>query len=126
MTVREADRMTGWYHRMQRYTAGVLLLSGVLLSLPGRGQPTTALPPSPDAFTFVTVKYPPVPLAGTEWARTVKKRDAERQRAKKSARGAMRSGPHNAVKAGATSLQGQAKQTKQTQPRGQRHVSTKD
>ena len=53
----------------------------VVLSQPDSGlaQPTTALPPAPDAFTPVAVKYPPVPLPGTEWEKTVRKREAERR-----------------------------------------------
>lgn len=41
--------------------------------------PTAAITPAPDAFTFVAVKYPPVPIAGTEWAKTQKKREAEQR-----------------------------------------------
>lgn len=47
-------------------------------------RPTTALPPAPDAFTPIDVQYPPVPLAGTEWEKTIRKREAARRKAAKA------------------------------------------
>ena len=47
--------------------------------------PTAALPPSPAADAYIQVKYPPVPIEGTAWEKTVKAREArERKAAEKS------------------------------------------
>ncbi|KLP38050.1 hypothetical protein ABR36_13285 [Enterobacter ludwigii] len=66
--------------------AAWLLLLSVPVTVTGAGvRPTTAVAPAPDAFTPVAVEYPPVPIAGTEWEKTVRKREAERRRAAKAA-----------------------------------------
>ncbi|KNC92908.1 hypothetical protein GM31_21490 [Trabulsiella odontotermitis] len=91
-----------------------LLLGILLLSPAGRGQPTTALPPAPDAFTPVAVDYPPTPIPGTPWAQTVKKRQtAERkkqQAARPAARGAVRQ--TNRAPAGTTAGSGKTRENR--------------
>ncbi|MGJ3448815.1 hypothetical protein [Enterobacter sp. PTB] len=63
-----------------------LLLAVQAVAQAAAERPTTALPPAPDAFTPVAVAYPPVPIAGTEWEKTVRKREAERRRATQTTR----------------------------------------
>lgn len=55
----------------------------LMVALPASGEPTAALPPAPPADAHIALKYPPVPLEGTEWAKTVKKREAAMRRMSK-------------------------------------------
>jgi hypothetical protein len=72
--------MSGRIAWLTRHCQAVCLLLPTLLPAAGAVMPTAELPPAPSAVTPVAVRYPPVPIAGSAWERTVRKREAVAQR----------------------------------------------
>lgn len=70
-------RGAAWLVRQCR--AACLLLPAVL-PVAGAVTPTAELPPAPAAHAAVAVRYPPVPIAGSDWGKTVRKREAAARR----------------------------------------------
>lgn len=66
--------------RLLRPCRAVCLLLPALLPVTGAAMPTAELPPAPPAMTPVAVRYPPVPIAGSDWGKTVRKREAAARR----------------------------------------------
>jgi hypothetical protein len=70
---------------MNDRTVRAALVLMMLTAEPVCGAPTAALPPSPPADARIIVKYPPVPIAGTAWEKTVAQRQAASRRAQQRA-----------------------------------------
>lgn len=68
-----------------RHCRAACLLLPAVLSVAGAVTPTAELPPAPAAHAVVVVRYPPVPIAGSTWEKTVRKREAAARRAQQRA-----------------------------------------
>lgn len=63
-----------------RHSRVVCLLLALLLPYASAVTPTTELPPAPSATVAQAVRYPPVPIEGSPWANTVRKREVAARR----------------------------------------------